>query len=422
MNRLELLNNQFSAQETAQFGNYELKNVAAAPADPILSLSIGYKTDTFPQKVNLGIGAYRCEQGKPYVFPVVRKAEEMIVANKTLDKEYSPIDGDAAFNKGARMVLFGWDHKDVTSGRVVSAQTLSGTGALRILGDFLNKHRPAPIYVSDPTWGNHNAVFKTAGIDVRKYRYFDKKTKGLDFNGMIEDLRNASPGSCVMLHTCAHNPTGVDPTLDQWKVIAQVCKENHLYPFFDTAYQGFVSGDLNKDGEGLRYFLDQGFEMCIAQSFAKVMGLYGERTGALHFVCGDKKTAANVLSQVKIIIRAAYSSPPKHGARIAAMILNDPNMRQQWLSELVNVTKRMTEMRQLLRQNLEQIGARGTWDHVTTQIGMFSFTGLTPKQSDAMVKKHHIYMTKNGRISVAGLTKGNVPYVARAIKDVTDNL
>ena len=162
--------------------------------------------------------------------------------------------------------------------------------------------------------------------------------------------------------------------------------------------------------------------MCIAQSFAKIMGLYGERTGALHFVCGDKETADKVLSQVKIIIRTAYSSPPKHGARIAGLILNDPQMRQQWLNELVNVTNRMTEMRQLLRKNLEQIGAKGTWDHVTTQIGMFSFTGLTPAQSDAMVKKHHIYMTKNGRISVAGLTRGNVEYVARAIKDVTDNL
>lgn len=164
-------------------------------------------------------------------------------------------------------------------------------------------------------------------MDVRKYRYFDKKTKGLDFNGMIEDLKNATPGSCVLLHTCAHNPTGVDPTLQQWKQIAEVCKENKLYPFFDTAYQGFVTGDLDKDGEGLRYFVSQGFEMIIAQSFAKIMGLYGERTGALHIVCKDKDSAARVLSQVKIIIRTNYSSPPTHGARIASMILNDLSLR-----------------------------------------------------------------------------------------------
>lgn len=237
---------------------------------------------------------------------------------------------------------------------------------------------------------------------------------------MIEDLKNATPGAIVLLHTCAHNPTGVDPSLAQWKEIAEVCKARSLYPFFDTAYQGFVSGDLNKDGVGLRYFLDQGFEMIIAQSFAKIMGLYGERTGALHVVCGTKQTAAKVLSQLKIIIRTSYSSPPAHGARIAGLILNDPSLRSQWLAELINVTERITKMRTLLRATLERIGARGTWEHVTNQIGMFSFTGLTPKQSEAMVKEHEVYMTKNGRISVAGLTSGNVEYVARCMKDVLD--
>lgn len=411
MNRLSNLNSQF----------HELSHVKQAPADPILSLSIGYKNDKDPNKVNLGIGAYRSEDGKPYVFPVVRAAEQKIASNHSLDKEYAPIDGEAAFNKGARGVLFGWNHKDVTSGRVASCQTLSGTGALRVIAEFLAKHRPAPIYVSNPTWGNHNQVFAASGLQVRQYRYFDKKTKGLDINGMLEDLRKATPGSCVLLHTCAHNPTGVDPTLAQWKEIAEVCRQNGLFPFFDTAYQGFVSGDLDKDGVGLRYFLEQGFDMVIAQSFAKIMGLYGERTGALHFVCHNKDIAGKVLSQLKIIIRSNYSSPPRHGARIAGMILNDPSLRQQWLDELVNVTIRMNEMRKLLRAALERVGAKGTWDHVTNQIGMFSFTGLTTTQSSAMVSKHHIYMTKNGRISVAGLTKQNVEYVARAIKDVTEN-
>jgi len=225
------LNQHFSPEVAAQFSH-----VQQAPADPILSLSVGYKNDKHPSKVNLGVGAYRCEQGKPYVFPVVRKAEEMIVSDKSLDKEYSPIDGDQAFLKGARGVLFGWDHADVTSGRVASSQTLSGTGALRIIADTLVALRPSAIYVSNPTWGNHNSVFKKAGLEVRQYRYFHKQTKGLDFQGMIEDLQNAAPGSCVLLHTCAHNPTGVDPTLDQWKEIAKVCKQNNLFPFFDTAY------------------------------------------------------------------------------------------------------------------------------------------------------------------------------------------
>lgn len=211
----------------------------------------------------MGIGAYRSEDGKPYVFPVIRTAEKQIANDHSLDKEYAPIDGEQLFNKGARGVCFGWNHADVNSGRVASSQTLSGTGALRIVGEFLKKYRPAPIYVSDPTWGNHNQIFGALGMDVRKYRYFDKKTKGLDFNGMIQDLKNATPGSCILLHTCAHNPTGVDPTMDQWKQIAQVMKENQLYPFFDTAYQGFVTGDLDKDGQSLRYFVDQGFEMAI---------------------------------------------------------------------------------------------------------------------------------------------------------------
>ena len=300
-------------------------------------------------------------------------------------------------------------------------QTLSGTGALRVVAEFLAKYRPAALYVSNPTWGNHNQVFKSAGVDVRQYRYFDKKTKGLDISGMIADLDAAQPGSCVLLHTCAHNPTGVDPTDAQWQQIADVCKRRQLYPFFDTAYQGFTSGSLDKDAYGLRLFLSQGFEMVIAQSFAKIMGLYGERTGCLHFVCADKDAAARTLSQVKIIVRCNYSSPPKHGARIAAAILNQPALRQQWLDELVAVCKRMNDMRAALRGAIEKKGVKGDWSHITTQIGMFSFTGLTVKQSEAMVKQHSIYMTKNGRISVCGITTKNVDYIAESIKDVVNN-
>ena len=309
----------------------------------------------------------------------------------------------------------------IRPGRLASVQTLSGTGALRVVGEFLKKFKPAALYVSNPTWGNHNAVFAASGVSVRQYRYFDKKTKGLDINGMLADLNDATPGSCVLLHTCAHNPTGVDPSEAQWQQIADVCKARQLYPFFDTAYQGFTSGSLDKDAYGLRLFLAQGFEMVIAQSFAKIMGLYGERTGCLHFVCADKQTAARVLSQVKIVVRTNYSSPPKHGARIAAAILNNPQMRQQWLDELVAVCARMNDMRNALRGALEKKGVKGDWSHITTQIGMFSFTGLTVKQSEAMVKKHSVYMTKNGRISVCGITTKNVDHVAESIKDVVNN-
>jgi aspartate/tyrosine/aromatic aminotransferase len=403
--------------------NDQFAHIPMAPADPILGLSLGYKNDKFAKKVNLGIGAYRDNEGKPYVFPVVKAAEAKIVADATLDKEYSPIDGLADFNKGARGVLFGFDHADCAneSGRVASAQTLSGTGALRVLGEFLHKFRKTPIYMSKPTWGNHAGIFAACGLLTHEYRYFDPKTKGLDFAGMIEDLANAQPGSVVLLHTCAHNPTGADPTPDQWHQIAEVVKKNQLYPFFDTAYQGFVSGDLDKDGYGLRYFLNQGFQMVIAQSFAKIMGLYGERTGALHFVCNNKQDAARILSQIKVIVRVNYSSPPKHGARIAAMILNDTGMRAQWFKELIAVTDRINEMRLALRSAVEKIQTPGDWSHITTQIGMFSFTGLTLKQSVAMVEKHHVYMTKNGRISICGLTTANVDYVAECMKDVVMN-
>ena len=243
MQRLALLNNQFS-------------HVKPFPPDPILGLTIDFKNDKDPKKCNLGVGAYRDNDGKPYVFPIVRKVEAQLVADHTLDKEYLPIDGFDSFNKGARMAVFGWDSPHVASDRIGTIQTLSGTGALRVIADFLSRFKPASIYVSNPTWGNHQSVFAAAGIEVREYRYFDKKTKGLDFAGMIADLEAAAPGSIVLLHTCAHNPTGVDPTEDQWKKIAEVCKRNLLYPFFDTAYQGFCSGSMDKDAWGLRYFLD----------------------------------------------------------------------------------------------------------------------------------------------------------------------
>ena len=392
-----------------------------APADPILSLTTGFKNDKDPKKVNLGVGAYRDNNGKPYVFPIVKKVEQQIVNDPSLDKEYAPIEGVADFITGSKQVAFGWDHPDVTSGRIATCQTLSGTGALKIVADFLKKFRNAPIYISKPTWANHTQIFNAAGLEVREYTYYDAKTKGLNLEGMLKDLANAQPGSIVLLHACAHNPTGVDPTEEQWHKIAQVMKENDLFPYFDVAYQGFASGCLNKDGYGMRHFLKEGFQMVVAQSFAKTMGLYGERTGAMHVVCADKATADKVLSQVKIIIRSNYSSPPVHGARIAGKILANPENRAQWLSELKAVTDRMNQMRVALKAALVKNGAKGNWDHVTSQIGMFSFLGLTPKQCEAMINKHHIYMTSNGRISVAGLTTANVDYVANAIKDVTDN-
>lgn len=258
-------------------------------------------------------------------------------------------------------------------------------------------------------------------MDVRQYAYYNDKTKGLDIEGMIKDLTNAQPGSIVLLHACAHNPTGVDPTKEEWKRIADVMKKNQLFPFFDAAYQGFASGDLEIDGYGMRFFMKEGFQMVIAQSFAKIMGLYGERTGALHVVCQNKETAGRVLSQLKILVRTSFSNAPLHGGRIARKILNNPANREQWLKELKGVTDRMNGLRALLKQALIKNGCKGNWDHITSQIGMFSYLGLTKEQCEKLTKKHHIYLMMTSRISISGLKKETIDYVANAIKDVVEN-
>lgn len=234
--------------------------------------------------------------GKPYVFPIVKKVELEIVNDLSLDKEYSAITGNDDFCKGARGAVWGFDNDQIHTGRIISSQTLSGTGALRVVGEFLHKFRPAPIYLCNPSWANHAQIFKSIGMDVRQYTYYNAKTKGFNLEGMLNDLRNAPSGSTILLHAVAHNPTGVDPTPHDWAKIAEVMKFNNLFPFFDTAYQGFASGDLAKDGASMRYFLKEGFQMVVAQSFAKTMGLYGERTGAMHVVCSDKATADKVAS------------------------------------------------------------------------------------------------------------------------------
>lgn len=265
-------------------------------------------------------------------------------------------------------------------------------------GLFLSKFHPIhpTVYVSNPTWANHNQIFTNVGLPVTTYPYFSAKTKGLDLDGMLATLRDAPAGSIIVLHACAHNPTGVDPTQEQWKQIAAVIRERHHFPFFDTAYQGFASGDLARDAWSIRYFTDLGLELCVAQSFAKNFGLYGQRAGAFHFVSapGADATAAsqNIASQLTLLQRAEISNPPAYGARIVSLILNDPNLFAQWEGDLRTMSGRIIEMRKGLRERLEAKGTPGTWDHITSQIGMFSFTGLTPTQVQVLREKWHIYM------------------------------
>ncbi|SPO05301.1 probable aspartate aminotransferase, mitochondrial precursor [Cephalotrichum gorgonifer] len=361
---------------------------ANVPQGPpaILGITEAYKADAFDKKINLGVGAYRDDAGKPYVLPSVRAAEEKVVAAK-LNKEYAGITGLPEFTKAAAVLAYGPDSSALD--RLVITQTISGTGALRIAAAFLAEFYPGAknIYIPDPSWANHAAVFKHAGLSVNRYKYYNKDTIGLDFEGMLADIKAAPKGSIFLFHACAHNPTGVDPTPEQWKEISKVVKDAGHFSFFDMAYQGFASGDINKDAFAVRHFVEQGHNICLAQSFAKNMGLYGERVGAFSIVCQDAEEKKRVDSQVKIL----------------------------WLGEVKGMADRIITMRALLKENLEKLGSKHDWSHITSQIGMFAYTGLTPEQMESLAKDTSVYATRDGRISVAGITTANVGRLAEAI-------
>ncbi|EPE28532.1 PLP-dependent transferase [Glarea lozoyensis ATCC 20868] len=389
---------------------------ADVPQGPPVSRKLSRQTG-FKEKINLGVGAYRDDQGKPYVLPSVRSAENKVIEQK-LNKEYAGITGVPDFTKAAAVLAYGEGSSALD--RVVITQSISGTGALRIGGAFLQRFFPGAkkIYIPTPSWANHAAVFKDSGLEVEKYRYYNKDTIGLDFEGMVADIKGAPKGSAFLLHACAHNPTGVDPTPEQWREISDAVKAGGHYAFFDMAYQGFASGNTDTDAYALRYFVEQGHNPCLAQSFAKNMGLYGERVGAFSVVCADAAEKKRVDSQIKILVRPLYSNPPVHGARIASEILNDPALNKQWLGEVKGMADRIITMRALLKKELENLGSKHDWSHITSQIGMFAYTGLTPEQMDKLAKEHSVYATKDGRISVAGITSGNVKRLAAAIHAV----
>jgi len=392
-------------------------SVVQAPPDPILSLAALFKEDKDPNKVNLGVGAYRTEEGKPWILPSVRTAELDVVQDPAADKEYVPIDGKPEHKKGVQQLCF--SDEEVEKGSIATAQALSGTGALQMVGQFLlGQLGIKDIYLPDPTWGNHTAIFKRAGLTPHNYTYYHPATRGFDFAGMMTAIDAMPEGSAILLHSCAQNPTGVDPNEAQWQEIVNKCKEKKLVPVIDNAYQGYASGDLAKDGLSQTLFEKSGMEYFITQSFAKNLGLYGERIGYIHIRCADKVVAAAALSQLKILIRQAYSSPPRHGAAIVHKILSTPELKKQWLGELTFMSNRILSMRKMLRDALEKRATPGTWNHITDQIGMFSYTGLDTAQVQKMVGELHIYMTKDGRISMAGVNPGNVDYIADCIHKV----
>ena len=376
--------------------------------------------------MNLGVGAYRDDAGKPYVLACVREAERRLLANNS-DHEYSGIDGVPAFREHALQLAFARSPEPLTSKRVAAAQAISGTGALRIAGDFLNRFArrsagpgsPLPIYVPSPTWGNHIPIFTDAGLTVKQYRYYNAKNCGLDTAGMLADLDAAPAGSIVLLHACAHNPTGVDPTPDEWKQVSRVAKAKGHYIVLDLAYQGFASGDPERDAVALNQLVNDGHSFMLCQSFAKNFGLYGERAGLWSAVCRSEEERDRVISQMKKIIRPQYSNPPVYGARLVATVLGDAALAKQWRTEVGDMAGRIIKMRAALQAHLKQAGSTRDWSHVTKQIGMFAFSGLTPEQVDQLRTNHSIYMTRDGRISMAGVTSGNVKPLAEAIHSVT---
>ena len=393
------------------------EKIVAAPADPILGLTEEFKNDPRTDKINLGVGIYKTNDGVTPILKCVKKAEEIIFKEETT-KSYLPIVGTPEYGKLVRELVFGKDSEVIASDRARTTQAPGGTGALRIGADFLKQQSvTAKIWISDPTWANHFQVFGKAGLETAKYRYYDKNTRALDFEGMKEDLKNAKAGDAVLIHACCHNPSGMDPNAAQWEELAKLVAELGLLPFFDFAYQGFGNG-IEEDAFGIRTFLKYNKEILVASSFSKNFGLYNERIGALTVVSADKETADRVFSQVKIAVRANISNPPAHGAKIVTTVLSCPELRAQWEQEVAEMRDRIKEMRELFVSKLAALGSSVDFGFINTQYGMFSFSGLSPEQVATLKKDYGIYMVGNGRISVAGITTSNIDALCKAISEV----
>lgn len=435
--------------QSTQKPSSSFSNLPDAPVDEIFALNHAYATDGHAHKVNLGIGVYRTEEGQPWPLSSVQQVEEeMYRQNNPARHEYLPIEGDTTFLDLARDLMFGFNSasSDLVSEqhaqqRIASVQTISGTGANHIGAAFLAQHfKPRHVWVSTPSWANHETIWELQGIERKGYHYFDAATCSFDFNGALTTLENeAVEGDVILLHACAHNPTGVDPTKEQWKQIAALCQRKRLFPFFDSAYQGFASGSADEDAWAVRYFfnLSPPLEMCVAQSFSKNFGLYGQRAGAFHLVTNGANAAEASLVRKNLchIIRGEYSMGPRYGSSIVKRILGDNTLRAQWEGDLTIMSSRIKRMRQALYNELVRLKTPGSWEHIINQNGMFSYTGLTLRQVLELRSEYHIYLMKSGRASISGceclvlskklgsmltfvVSEKNVAYVAQAIDNV----
>ncbi|MEM9348601.1 MAG: amino acid aminotransferase [Planctomycetota bacterium] len=396
------------------------QSVQPAPPDAILGLTEAFKADPNPDKINLAVGVYKDEQGATPTLTAVTAAEMWLLDNEPT-KSYLGIDGSPGFGQSTRELLFGKDSELVSNGRAITFQCPGGTGALRVAGDYLaNNHAGTTLWLSDPTWANHHAIFQAAGLPTQPYAYLDSETNALNFSAMTEALDDVKPGDVVLLHGCCHNPTGVDPNNDQWRQIAQLIKDIGALPLIDFAYQGFAV-DVDADASGLREVLTICDEVLICSSYSKNFGLYRERVGALTVVAHDPGQAAAVQSQIKSAIRRNYSNPPAHGALVVEHILSDEALTQQWLDELKQMRGRINGMRSALRQALDtrgvQLNANGN-GFIEQQNGMFTMSGLTKDQVAALKAEHAIYIVGSGRINVAGITPANIDKLCDAIAAV----
>ena len=397
-------------------GKLMWQNVKAAPADSILGLTEAFRNDPNKQKVNLGVGVYKDEEGKTPILHCVKAAEQILLDNEGT-KSYLPISGDPVYAAEVQKLLFGESAAVIASGRAVTAHAPGGTGALRVGGDLLKKFYPdAKVWISKPTWANHKGVFQTAGFQLAEYAYYNPETRAVDFAAMTTSLEKIPAGDIVLLHACCHNPSGVDLTADQWRQVAVIGKEKGWIPFLDFAYQGFGES-IEADRCGIEEFAATGLDFFIASSFSKNFGLYNERTGALTVVCPTAEDAAVAMSHLKTTIRVIYSNPPAHGGLVVATILSNPELHKQWLSELAGMRDRIKEMRVALVEGLAARAVKGDFSSITRQRGMFSFSGLSDEIVDWLRTNKSIYVVGGGRINLAGLTKANIDYVCDAIAE-----
>jgi aromatic-amino-acid transaminase len=385
--------------------------------DPILTLNEAFGRDMRPNKINLSIGIYFDDAGRLPVMSAVREAEASM-AQAIGPRPYQPMEGAVNYRQAAQHLLFGERHEAVTSGRIATVQTIGGSGGLKVGADFLKRWFPqAQVWVSDPTWDNHRAMFEGAGFTVHTYPYYDEATGGLRFDDMLAALRTLPERSIVLLHACCHNPTGVDLSAEQWAALIPVIRDRGLLPYVDIAYQGFGDG-IDADAFAVRALADAGVSFFCAASFSKSFSLYGERCGALHVVCPDASEAELVLGQMRATVRRNYSSPPTHGGQIVARVLQTPELRQQWAEELDTMRARIQAMRQRLHEVLSTTRPGRDFSYFLTQRGMFSYTGLSAEQVDRLREEHAVYLVRSGRMCVAGLNSANVEATAVAMAAV----